>query len=370
MFSFLKPSLSFGVFDPSSRVSYAIFDDGVYLRREEPVGIFTIPRVKQDYTKMGSAVGNGVSSFEFKLPKIPVTVLNNIIEYFREVKDSIKSEVYISIYWNLITKDYFLHVPPQKVAGASVNFSHSPEIFNNPDYVIVADIHSHVDMGAFFSGQDLKDEIASRLFGVIGKLSQPEPAKVIRAASNGKEIPLTYEDVFDYEVEKLHESSNYEVSELEKLNVSESRPSLTSKFLVGGQHNRLYGPKKGFPAKRLYGDFDHDGFGFQHGGYYDDFENDYKGGVGNSFYNNASRWVTMSVLAPKKSEVFIKLFKTSLEAYGKKPEDFDNVLDMFTYLLHFVSENSQLDSNKLQEIASEILTHEKLLEVTTEPLGV
>ena len=59
-----------------------------------------------------------------------------------------KSEVYTSIYWDKIKKDYFIHIPKQKVSGASVTFENEPEMLNNPDYTIVMDIHSHNVMGA------------------------------------------------------------------------------------------------------------------------------------------------------------------------------------------------------------------------------
>jgi hypothetical protein len=64
---------------------------------------------------------------------------------------------------------------------------------------------------AFFSGGDLNDEKASRLFGVIGKLSNEVPEIVVRAASNQQQVVLKVNDIFDRDIEKLQEDSDYSV---------------------------------------------------------------------------------------------------------------------------------------------------------------
>lgn len=82
---------------------------------------------------------------------------------------------------------------------------------------------SHNNFGAFFSGQDLKDEAGSRLFGVIGKVGTEQPEMVIRAASNRQEIALKIEDAFDVDLLKLKEDSDYTISAQAMENVVENR---------------------------------------------------------------------------------------------------------------------------------------------------
>lgn len=93
---------------------------------------------------------------------------------------------------------------------------------------------SHVDMSAFFSGGDLNDEKASRLFGVIGKLSQEVPEIVVRAASNQQQVLLKLADIFDPEVQSLQEDSDYSVpadSESKIVEISVARGFTTLPYL-------------------------------------------------------------------------------------------------------------------------------------------
>jgi hypothetical protein len=127
-------------FDDNKKFSYAAFANGIWLKRKEPVGTFVIKANDIDLKSTG-LTKNCEVSFEQTLPKIPVTILSNIVEFFRVVKNKMKSEVYISIYWDIAKQDYFLYVPTQRVAGATVNFENDATMLNNPNYFIVMDIH-------------------------------------------------------------------------------------------------------------------------------------------------------------------------------------------------------------------------------------
>lgn len=62
---------------------------------------------------------------------------------------------------------------------------------------------------AFFSGTDVQDEVAARYFGVFGKILNEVPELAAKIAFNRQFKSLTYEDLFDVEVEKLHPDSDY-----------------------------------------------------------------------------------------------------------------------------------------------------------------
>ena len=68
---------------------------------------------------------------------------------------------------------------------------------------------SHNTMNAFFSGTDVQDEVAARYFGVFGKILNEVPELAAKIAFNRQFKSLTYEDLFDVEVEKLHSDSDY-----------------------------------------------------------------------------------------------------------------------------------------------------------------
>jgi hypothetical protein len=105
---------------------------------------------------------------------------------------------------------------------------------------------------AFFSGGDLADEKASRLFGVIGKLSSASPEMVVRAASNKQEVKLKIEDIFDASVVSLKEDSDYSVPEgsLDKITEIYSQGKVTPS--VG---NLYTFPNTGYAG--IYEDFDY-----------------------------------------------------------------------------------------------------------------
>ena len=48
-------------------------------------------------------------------------------------------------------QDFFIHVPEQTVAGASVNYVRDPAVFSNPNYVLYLESHSHVNMNKRYS---------------------------------------------------------------------------------------------------------------------------------------------------------------------------------------------------------------------------
>jgi hypothetical protein len=127
-------------FDETKKFSNAAFANGIWQRRKEPVGTFTIQIDKIDLKRLGLNQTCEVS-YVSALPKIPVALLTNIVEFFRVIKNKMRSEVYISIYWDIAKQDYFLYVPEQRVGGATVNFQNDPAMLNNSNFFIVMDIH-------------------------------------------------------------------------------------------------------------------------------------------------------------------------------------------------------------------------------------
>lgn len=87
---------------------------------------------------------------------------------------------------------------------------------------------SHVNMGAFWSAQDRADQTASRLFSVMGKVDSPTPEFLLTAGSNQQEKKLKIEEVFDMECQKLHEHSDYSISEALVSNITERKFATTT----------------------------------------------------------------------------------------------------------------------------------------------
>ncbi len=83
---------------------------------------------------------------------------------------------------------YHFHVPTQEKKEGSVTYELGDSV--------ILDIHSHANMGAFFSGTDDKDETGLKLYAVIGKLRE-EPMVQLRVGCYGYFYPVLWKEVFD-----------------------------------------------------------------------------------------------------------------------------------------------------------------------------
>lgn len=231
-------------FDIESNKNFhnAIFANGIFQMRKAPIGTFIVPVEKKDFSNLGltqMCESSFVPNYD-DIPKIPCGILEQVIILYRAISKTISSEVYCAIVWDRVNKDFFIHVPDQEVSAATINYVNTPEIYNNPDLAVVMDIHSHVNMNAFFSGTDLADEMGTRFFGVIGKIDQPHPEMVVRAATNGEEIKLKVADVFDFQNQKLTEASNYTVPTEHYEKIKEFVPAYKKPGTVVGSYAGWY----------------------------------------------------------------------------------------------------------------------------------
>ncbi len=214
-----------------------MFQDGIYERRNTLIGSFVY---KKNDIKTPYLTKEGESSFEYKLPKPPKGMLLAIAGFFREIMAEMRnSEVMVQIWWNKKKEEYSLYVPVQQVAGASIQFKHSEELQNDTDMVWIFDIHSHNNMGAFFSGTDSADEISTRVFGVLGKLGQQDFQSSWRAGVNGNFNKLELDDLWDdtdLETEqwKIPEDDKKKVTNLVRAVAQRVQPAKSATQAKGG----------------------------------------------------------------------------------------------------------------------------------------
>ena len=138
---------------------------------------------------------------------VPISMLHKIIHFFRRVmtealpnaqhtKTHGNYEAMAHIVWNPSDpQNYHIRIPTQKVTGGSVTyeFDHLEE-----GDVIVVDIHSHNNMGAFFSGVDDRDDQRNTCYsGVVGKVGNSNPETVWRFNDqNHMKIKCELDDIF------------------------------------------------------------------------------------------------------------------------------------------------------------------------------
>lgn len=177
-----------GEFEEAKKKEYF---DGIYAG-EESVRIRALPHgnflsYKGKEKMMFTTVR---MEWERKLPKIPMSLLDEVIQYFRE---DITREAMVRIFFHKEKKCFYM----EKADGIKTRNSIYYEFSSNEELMQgkvlqVMDIHSHNTMPAYFSPVDDRDEADyPGLFGVIGNLHDI-PQCLFRAGVDGvfQEYPL------------------------------------------------------------------------------------------------------------------------------------------------------------------------------------
>lgn len=235
-------SFTIDSFNESSLISYGLFKNGLFVRKQYPVGTF-IHKIQSFDLNVENSASVCQDKFIMSLPKIPAELFYSIVKFFKQIALTIQSEVYVSIFFNKKTNNYFLYVPEQTVSKTSVKFNNNTKMLNNPNYVLVADFHSHYHYNAFVSNTDYSDETASRLFGIIGNLNKNNFSYVFRAATNKYEIKINLEDCFDFQnksEEELYSISTYDINfDKVKNKIIQKSDVLKDQFIVNTEEITL-----------------------------------------------------------------------------------------------------------------------------------
>lgn len=156
----------------------------IYEMRCNEIGTFVAPA---KYIAECEDIRAGVT---MRLPRIPAKLLVHIITFFRAVCSQYGDyEALVNVFWDKEQHTYMLHVPPQYVSHVRVE----TDLTEQPDpnrYLHVMDVHSHNTMAARFSEIDDKDEQATRLYMVIGRLDRYFPEVCCRFACGGQHMVI------------------------------------------------------------------------------------------------------------------------------------------------------------------------------------
>ena len=177
-------------------ISYIPAEDGdIYEVRKNPIGIFTARAEKV------RGLSHIKAGFTPALPLFPFSELCKIVAFFKRYAD-IKGglEVLVDVYWNPKTEEYVTVIPPQRVGKGSIEAVLNDEY---ADMVHVMDIHSHNNMEAHFSGVDDKDEKATRIYVVIGRMDKYFPDITARISVGGKFVEISPDEIFEYPFSKF-----------------------------------------------------------------------------------------------------------------------------------------------------------------------
>jgi PRTRC genetic system protein A len=146
------------------------------------------------------------SSFEWKLPKIPNSILKQIVTFFRQfMLEEIQYEVALRVYWDIQNQQFIVDCPLQKVSPVAIQFEQMEQYsgINASRYIPVLEVHSHNVMRAFFSKTDDENEQSFNtsfgVFGVFGRLNREPYEMVFRAKFNDVSIDIDASEIFELE---------------------------------------------------------------------------------------------------------------------------------------------------------------------------
>lgn len=162
--------------------NYVIATDGLYMIRKNKVGLFVTHLASTKYPiPLIESIRQPVEGFHMTIQnKIPYKFLLQTVAFFRKVYLEKKgAEAVVQIFYNQTTEKYFMHVDEQGVSKGGAQMDRDAQL--EAEHVLVADIHSHNDMNAFFSGTDNRDEKEARIYGVMGRFNRPWPEISFRA---------------------------------------------------------------------------------------------------------------------------------------------------------------------------------------------
>lgn len=174
-------------------INYVMRGDGIWEVRLNQVGIFCVKRCDAKFP--GFPKETNVPFYVPRHGRIPYSLLQEIVFFFKKICDDSKDEVYMQIFWDPEEKQYYNYCPIQEVSGASVDYKRDPELESN--HVLVLEIHSHNTMGAYFSSVDDNDEKGDRFYGVVGELNRVKPAMKFSYVCGGTRVIIDPADLFE-----------------------------------------------------------------------------------------------------------------------------------------------------------------------------
>ena len=128
-------------------------------------------------------------TLKLNVPRIPLSCLDLILDRFKHQPEI---EHLAFIVWD-ICSGYNVVWPEQSATSMQVE---SEGFMETEDRFIVAHIHSHGRLRAFWSTTDDADEIRTGLYGVVGEVNTSKPTLKFRYSCGGKFVDIAPQAIF------------------------------------------------------------------------------------------------------------------------------------------------------------------------------
>lgn len=175
---------------PSAFYEYTVGAGGLYVRADDGRVSACVPVASVHRPLTGLAMVEPYA--RLLLPKVPSAWLLSILESARR---AMPAEAMYQVVLDPLAKyalgGYAVARPKQAASPGHVTFLE----LSGED--VVADVHSHHSMRAFFSSTDDADEMGLRFYCVIGRLDIPRPQIAVRVGVYGHTMRVPARTVFE-----------------------------------------------------------------------------------------------------------------------------------------------------------------------------
>ena len=160
---------------------YILAGNGLFKRARSPMIAATVPIYSHRIAGLPD-LKPGIQVFP---GRIPGTMLAYILAHVRGIVSADLEAMYqLRLAQTADGLAWKITAPTQTQTATQVSYT-----YEDPDTVI-CDLHSHCDMGAFFSPTDNTDEQGFRFYAVIGRIHNTWPEIALRLGIFGDFIPL------------------------------------------------------------------------------------------------------------------------------------------------------------------------------------
>lgn len=167
-------------------IAFVPSDDGyVYEVRHNRAGTFIAKTERADILPRVRA------GFIPAFPPVPYEMLKEIIAFFRKM---LPMEAAAVIYRSFADQKYYIYIPKQSVSTVGVDFT-VPDM-DSENFLPFLEIHSHNTMKAFFSKTDDRDEKATGIYVVVGRLDSLFPEIKARISVGGRFVEIDPAQIF------------------------------------------------------------------------------------------------------------------------------------------------------------------------------
>lgn len=164
----------------------ALTPEGLYELRTDPAATYAAITTAED--RRPASAGRTVyvtenvnEGYYPKTPKAPASLLRDVVALFRATG---QIEAHINLVYDRRKRSHELYSTQIEgsATGGRVDYLHIP---HTQERFVVAELHSHHHMAAFFSKTDDQNEVRSGVYGVIGHTDGDLPDLAMRYSCGG-----------------------------------------------------------------------------------------------------------------------------------------------------------------------------------------